>query len=179
MRENWLHPRKQLGDQEWGSFPADSLTLCRLDSCLSVKGGAVRNSRNVALPAGRNRVLVPVCLFCALTLLAQKNPTMPKYDSHSETKMTGVVEELRLPPKGSEKEMAHLLIKNATETVDIYLCPKSFFDNMEMGFNKGDELSFTGSRVKQDGADIVLVREVVKGNDTYVLRDAKGSPVWK
>jgi hypothetical protein len=48
-----------------------------------------------------------------------------------------------------------------------------------MGFNKGDELSFTGSRVKQDGGDVILAREVVKGNDTFVLRDAKGSPVWK
>jgi len=50
---------------------------------------------------------------------------------------------------------------------------------MGMGFNKGDELSFTGSRVKQDGGDLILAREVVKGDDTFVLRDAKGSPVWK
>jgi hypothetical protein len=91
--------------------------------------------------------------------------------------MKGVVEELRLPPKGSE--IAHLLVKNDTETVDVYLCPKSFFDEMGMGFNKGDELSFTGSRVKQDGGDLILAREVVKGDDTFVLRDAKGSPVWK
>jgi hypothetical protein len=138
----------------------------------------MRNSRKVATPGGRNRVLVvTTCLLCALTLLAQKNQPAPKYDSHAETKMKGVVEELRLPPKGSE--IAHLLVKNDTETVDVYLCPKSFFDEMGMGFNKGDELSFTGSRVKQDGGDLILAREVVKGDDTFVLRDAKGSPVWK
>jgi hypothetical protein len=139
----------------------------------------MRNSRKIAAPACRNLVLIIACFVCALTLLAQKNQPAPKYDSSAETKMKGVVEELRLPPKGSEKEIAHLLVKNDTGTVDLYLCPKSFFDDMGMGFNKGDELSFTGARVKQDGGDLILAREVVKGNDTFVLRDAKGSPVWK
>jgi hypothetical protein len=39
-------------------------------------------------------------------------------DVHTETKMQGTVEEVKLPPKGSEKEVVHLLVKNATETVD-------------------------------------------------------------
>jgi hypothetical protein len=45
-------------------------------------------------------------------------------------------------------------------------------------FSKGDEIAFTGSKVKQDGADMVLAREVVKGQDTLTLRDDKGKPVW-
>jgi hypothetical protein len=45
-------------------------------------------------------------------------------------------------------------------------------------FSKGDQIVVTGSKVKQDGADLVLAREVVKGNDTLVLRDDKGNPVW-
>jgi len=47
-----------------------------------------------------------------------------------------------------------------------------------MDFGKGDEVSITGSKVKQADADLVLAREVVKGNNTFVLRDAKGNPVW-
>jgi hypothetical protein len=138
----------------------------------------MRYLQKVAAPGSRNLLLLVItCSLCSLTLLAQKSQSIPKYDSHAETKMKGVVEELKLPPKGSE--IAHLLVKNDTETVDVYLCPKSFFNDMGMGFSKGDELSFTGSRVKQDGGDLILAREVVKGNDTFVLRDAKGSPVWK
>lgn len=121
-------------------------------------------------------------LFAA-TASAQKNQASasraPKYDLSTEVKIKGTVDELKLPPKGSEKEIAHLLIKSGAETVDVYLCPKSFFDDMGMAFNKGDELGITGSKVKQDGADVVLAREVIKGNDTFVLRDDKGSPVWK
>lgn len=114
-------------------------------------------------------------LCCGLSA-AQAHP--PKYDPATETKMKGVVEELRLPPKGQEKEAAHLLMKNGDDMIDIYLCPKSFMDDMGVTFSKGDAIAFTGSKVKQDGADLILAREVVKGQDTLILRDDKGNPVW-
>ena len=127
-------------------------------------------------------------LFLALILvflrlgpaLAQKNqePNPPKYDAHTETKMKGTVEEVKLPPKGSEKEVAHLLVKTGADTVDVYLCPKSFLDDMGVSFSKGDEIALTGSKVKQGEADLILAREVVKGTDTLVLRDEKGNPIW-
>jgi hypothetical protein len=69
--------------------------------------------------------------------------------------------------------------ENGTDIFDIYLCPKSFLDDMGMNFSKGDELAFTGPKVKQDGADLILAREIVKGDNTFVLRDEKGGPVWK
>ncbi|MGO9169282.1 MAG: hypothetical protein ACLP56_20630 [Candidatus Sulfotelmatobacter sp.] len=51
---------------------------------------------------------------------------------------------------------------------------------MDMGvsFSKGDGVVLTGSKVKQGAADLILAREVVKGNETLVLRDEKGNPVW-
>jgi hypothetical protein len=110
---------------------------------------------------------------------AQKNEAnTPKYDLKTEAKMKGIVEELKLPAKEREKEAAHLLVKNGTDTVDVYLCPKSFLDEMGVTFRKGEEVALTGSKIKQDAADLILAREVVKGSDTLVLRDDKGSPVW-
>jgi hypothetical protein len=119
-------------------------------------------------------------LLCIAPLLAQKaqQTSPPKYDVHTETKMKGTVEEVQLPPKGSEKEAAHLLVKTGTDTVDVYLCPKSFLDDMGVSFSKGDEIAITGSKAKQGEADLILAREVVKGTDTLVLRDEKGNPVW-
>jgi hypothetical protein len=49
---------------------------------------------------------------------------------------------------------------------------------MGVTFSKGDEIALTGSKIKAEGADLVLAREVIKGNDTVVLRDEKGNPVW-
>jgi hypothetical protein len=121
-------------------------------------------------------------LFCLLPGMAQKaqvsDRNAPKYDPHTETKIKGTIDEVKLPPKGNEKEIVHLLMKNGTEIVDVYLCPKSFLEEMGVVFSKDDEIGVTGSKVSQGGTDLVLAREVVRGHDTLVLRDGKGNPVW-
>jgi len=127
------------------------------------------------------KIIFPAAaLLCAAPLFTQKaqDTSPPKYDVHTEMKMKGAVEEMKLPPKGSEKEAVHLLVKTGTETVDVYLCPQSFLDDMGVSFGKGDEIAITGSKAKQGEADLILAREVVKGTDTLVLRDEKGNPVW-
>ena len=129
-------------------------------------------------------LLLAVCLvpFCLALEHAQKPPeketNRPKYDLHTETKMKATVEEVKLPPKGSEKEVVYLLVKSGTETVDVYLCPKSFLDDMGVTFSKGDQIAITGSQVKQGNGSVILAREIVKGADTLVFRDDKGKPVW-
>jgi hypothetical protein len=102
----------------------------------------------------------------------------PKYDVSTEAKFKGTIEELKVPPKGKEKEIEYLTIKSGADTLDIYLCPKAFIDDMGVSLAKGDEIAFTGSKVKGDDGDVILAREVVKGTDTLVLRDDKGNPVW-
>src|SRR5262249_28129573 len=118
----------------------------------------------------------PIVVFALSLAMAQS--TAPKYDLATEAKMKGTVEELKLPGKGNDKEAAHLTLKTTDATVDVYLCPKSFLDDMGSTLAKGDEVNLTGSKVKQDGTDVILAREVVKGTDTLVLRDDKGKPVW-
>jgi len=119
----------------------------------------------------------PICAVLLLNALTIAQAA-PKYDATSEIKMTGTVEDLKMPPKGHEKEIVHLVMKNGDQTVDIYLCPKSFMDDMGVLFNKGDAIAFTGSKITQNGTEMMLAREIVKGQDTLVLRDGKGKPVW-
>jgi hypothetical protein len=136
--------------------------------------------------SSRARQIIFLMLLVALVggpaASAQKKPSSgpsaPKYDLQTETKIKGTVDDVKLPPKGSEKEIAHLLVKDGANSIDVYLCPKTFLDDMGMSFAKGDEITMTGSKVKQGDADLFLVREIAKGNDTFVLRDPKGGPVW-
>lgn len=141
--------------------------------CRRMGFGSSRSRGNACL-------LVLFAVFVWLPARAQKAPATspPKYDLHTETKIKGTIDEVKLPPKGSEKEIAHLLVKDGTNSMDVYLCPKSFFDDMGMSFVKGDEIAITGSKVKQGETDLILAREIVKGNDTFALRDEKGEPVW-
>jgi DNA/RNA endonuclease YhcR with UshA esterase domain len=130
----------------------------------------------------RRLVLVAVfsSFFVLLPASAQKasgnDASGPKYDLHTETTVKGTVEELKLPPKANE--IAHLALKTGSGTINVYLCPKSFLEDMGLSFSKGEEIAVTGSKVKQDGADLVLARSVEKGNDTVTFRDDKGTPVW-
>ena len=136
----------------------------------------------LSLESIRKLIFVSLCLVLAFSarLVAQKpeQTDPPKYDLHTETQMKGTVEEMKLPTDGSKKEVIHLMEKTATDTVDVYLCPKSFLDDMGISFSKGDEITMTGSKVKLGEADLILAREVVKGSDTLVLRDDKGKPIW-
>ena len=115
-------------------------------------------------------------VLIALAAVGQNN--LAAYNLTTETKLKGTIEELKIPAKGNEKEAARLVLKSGDSTVDVYLCPRSFLDDMGSTLAKGDEVSITGSKVKQEAGELVLAREVVKGNDTLVLRDDKGKPVW-
>lgn len=125
----------------------------------------------------RCRTAIPIIFVCLLLASAASGQTQaPKYDSSTETKLKGTVEELKVPT--SSKEITHLLVKNGTDTLDLYLCPKAFMDDMGVTFAKGDEVSFTGSKVKQGEAEMILTKEVDRGSDSLILRDDKGNPVW-
>jgi hypothetical protein len=118
-------------------------------------------------------------LLAALsTAFYAADPVIPKYDPHTESKLKGTIEDITLPPAGHEKEIVHLLMKNADAKIDIYLCPKSFLDDMGVTFAKGDEITITGSKVKEGDADLFLAKQADKGTDSLILRDDKGNPVW-
>jgi len=88
------------------------------------------------------------------------------------------VEEVKLLPLGTRKDFTELIIQSGDDKVHIYVCPKTFQEEMGISFSKGDQIAITGSKVKQEGSDVILARELVKGQDTVLFRDDKGSPVW-
>ncbi len=124
-------------------------------------------------------LLTAVCLQLPLASLhAQKAAPKPepKYDLQTETQIKGTVEELKVPDKA--KENMHVILKSTDASIDITLCPKSYLDDMGISLAKGDEIALLASKIKDDAGEVVLARELKKGNDTLILRDAKGNPVW-
>jgi hypothetical protein len=121
-------------------------------------------------------------LLCVSPGLSQKalpdDGGLPKYDLHTETKIKGVVDAVNLLSVGTRKDFTELVIKTGDDSSHIYLCPKPFQEEMGISFTKGDQIAVTGSKVKQDTADVILARELVKGTDTLLFRDDKGKPVW-
>lgn len=114
--------------------------------------------------------------------LSQKAPpqdvSLPKYDLQTETKTDGVIDEVNLLSVGKRKDFTELIIKRGDDKLHIYVCPKPFQDEVGLSLSKGDRVEVTGSKVKQDAAEVILARQLVKGTDTLMFRDDKGNPVW-
>lgn len=121
-------------------------------------------------------------LFCLTPAFNQqaapKSSAALKYDTRSETKSKGLLDEVNVTDFGTRRDFVQLTVRDGSETVVVYVCPKPFEEEMGISFTKGDQISFTGSKVKQEQSEVILAREIVKGTDTFTLRDAKGTPVW-
>jgi hypothetical protein len=123
--------------------------------------------------------LVLLCAASASTQKASQDANiLPKYDVHTEMKAKGTVDEINILPLGTKKNLRELVIKSGEDKVHIFVCPQTFEEEMGISFTKGDEITVTGSKVKQEELDVILAREMVKGTDMLVFRDAKGNPVW-
>ena len=106
---------------------------------------------------------------------------MPKYDPATETTIKGTVEEAKehsCPTCGRNQTGLHLTVKSDAGTFDAHLGPTSFVTKNNFTFAKGDQVEIIGSKMKIDGADAVLAREVKKGGKTLTLRNAQGIPAW-
>jgi len=130
-------------------------------------------------------VLLRLWFFVVLVVLTTSvlAQAPPKYDPATETTLKAVVGELKFIPAGAAKPNAYLVTHTGPDkekdTVEIFLCPKKFLDDIGVTFKADESIQVTGSKVKQDGADLILAREVVtKDGDTLSFRFPDGKPAW-
>ena len=127
--------------------------------------------------SGRISCFLPLAVVIFLsTLTFSQGP--PKYDPATETTFKGVVQELKLVPPSGGKPVVYLVMKSSPDSSQVFLCPKKFLDDMGIEFKPDDAIEVTGSKVKQDGVDLTLAREVVKSGETLTLRFKDGKPAW-
>lgn len=124
------------------------------------------------------RQFVKLAALTVLVAACALSQTAPKYDATTEAKFKGIVEELKLVPPSGGKPIVYLTMKGNPDSSQVFLCPKKFLDDMGVTFKPQDEIEVIGSKVKQDGADLILAREVVKGGDSLTLRFKDGKPAW-
>jgi pyruvate/2-oxoglutarate/acetoin dehydrogenase E1 component len=131
---------------------------------------------NMSGPIVKSLVNVAAILALAIPAASQ---AAPKYDPATETTFKGIVEELKIVPPTGGKPIAYLVLKDSTDPA-IFLCPKKFLDDIGVVFKADDPIQITGSKIKQNGSDLTLAREVTKmnGGETLTLRFKDGRPAW-
>ena len=104
-----------------------------------------------------------------------------RYDVATETTVTGTVDQVQtMQPQGGGMGGGgiHLVVNVATGPIAIHVGPGAYVKSKGFGFATGDALTITGSKVAMNDEDVIIAREITKGSDRLVLRDAKGFPLW-
>jgi hypothetical protein len=117
-----------------------------------------------------------VALAAAFPSLAQQGP---RYDPKTEVTVKGTVEDVReISSKGGGQAGMHAVLKTPGGMFDVRLGPAEFWRRHGFELAKGDSIEVTGSKIKSGESEILIAREVRKGDKTVTLRDSSGVPVW-
>lgn len=98
------------------------------------------------------------------------------YNPANEVMMTGtVIESKEFACPVSEGEMgSHVLLQTGSGVVTVHLAPGRVVRSQKMYFQPGDTLSVLGSKSRVTGSNDLIAREIMRGTETYILRDREG-----
>lgn len=117
-----------------------------------------------------------VISLTTMGVLAQAGKTGPKYDVSKETKLKGTV--TQVVEGAGANDPTVLTVKFSDKVVSVQLAPKDYLKEIECWIKTGDVVEITGAKIN-DAGDEIVAREVVFGNNTMILRDNKGVPIWE
>jgi hypothetical protein len=93
--------------------------------------------------------------------------------------MTGTIDSVKnVPSQGRGGGGLHLVLTAPSGSIEVHVGPAWFVSSKNITFAKGDALTVVGSKVTLAGQDVLIAREIKKGDQVLILRDAKGFPLW-
>lgn len=101
------------------------------------------------------------------------------YDVKTVETVTGSVVSIdQVSPDKNMSTGVHLILNTANGNISVHLGPAWYIENQEVQINKDDNITVTGSKVTYNGNQVIIAKEVVKGDQILKLRDDNGYPVW-
>jgi len=117
------------------------------------------------------------CLaLAAAPAVARGQAKAPEYDPGSEVTVRGEVIAIHESKVATDHPGLHLILRTEAEVVEIHACPVRFLRELEFPIEVGDTLAVVGSRAKK--GNVVVAREITRGQLSVILRDKKGAPNW-
>jgi hypothetical protein len=103
----------------------------------------------------------------------------PQYNVKSEIDFVGTIVKVSEVPAGEAFAGIHLTMQSKGDAIEVYLAPADFMKLMAVPLHPGMKLvGITGSKVKFEGNDLVLARELRSEKTVLILRDETGFPNW-
>jgi DNA/RNA endonuclease YhcR with UshA esterase domain len=127
-------------------------------------------------------VAIMLAAFASLALgqAPDAGATVPKYDLTTEVTLKGTITDIseRTCPVSGGMGFHFILKPQDGKTIEIHVATSKFVKANEMGVTKGDVVEVVGSKVKFEGVETILARQVTRGDDTFVFRFKDGRPAW-
>lgn len=108
---------------------------------------------------------------------AQGRRDSPRYDPANEVSIHGTVDEV-LTVQPRYLPGIHLRVKTDGKLFEVRLGPSWFLEQQHFAFSKGDQIDVTDAATPDKNGQVVIAREVKRGDRILVLRDPKGYPAW-
>lgn len=128
-----------------------------------------------------------VMIFALIGLAApafggdKETANAPQYNVKTEVDLKGTIQSVREVPAGEAFAGVHItfLAAKNNETFDVFVGPADFLKFMDVKLKAGTkDVGLTASKVKFDGKDLLLAREVRIETLVISVRDEKGFPNW-
>jgi DNA/RNA endonuclease YhcR with UshA esterase domain len=124
---------------------------------------------------------VAIAMIVSMPAAAQKGGPQgsPRYEPSAEVTVKGTVKDIKQYQSGRGwRTGQHMTLTTEAGDLDVHLGPSDFWKKNGFALTKGDALEVTGSKTKVDNTDVLLAREVKKGDKAVTLRNAQGVPAW-
>lgn len=99
-----------------------------------------------------------------------------RYDPQTVADLDGVISRIDRVPMGDHTGR-HLTLEG--DTTEVHLGPEWFLKRQNLVLQVGDAIYITGSRVTAMGRPVLIAAEIIRGDETLVLRDVTGRPLWR
>ena len=98
------------------------------------------------------------------------------YNAADEVVVRGRVQEAQeFDCPVSEGELAsHLMLKTADGVVQVHLAPVRIMASQKLSFAPGDQIEVVGSKIRLNGKNGVIAREISRGSESFIFRDREG-----
>jgi len=100
------------------------------------------------------------------------------YNSATETTLSGTIDSVQSPAASGRGPGVHFVLTVASGSIEVHVGPAWFVESKNVPFTKGDEVTVVGSKATMAGTDVLIAREIKKGDHVLTLRDAQGIPQW-
>ncbi len=116
-----------------------------------------------------------VVLVVVFSFLANRPQPKPTYNVATETRMQGSVqqlEEFNCPV--TEDRGLHFVLKTDDGPVMVHVGVSRKLRTKNIRFTVGDQVEVLGSKIRYQGSESIIAREITRGGETFILRDASG-----